>query len=1089
MITYPRIFSISTVGIRQHYNQDYLLHPSRTDFVGPNGVGKSIIGNLLQIIYIANPQHIDLGKGLKEKRVIENLPFGNNQEAYTFINIEVKPNSFFTVGACISKRGKSLITPFIVSDNKESMNNIFPYNKTKLVSWSNFTKTGNVQNDTIYKLEELYKSFEDSGLTITLFGGVHNPREEYYRYLFNHRIVGFDLRVGKNLETLATILQSFSRAGDFDPSSSNDLKDFLFGDDSNLIQENFKKYRTNLKVEMNRYNDFKNQEEELTAKQRIFKNLKELLDDYNDKKSICILAKQKYYFLKKYYEGKQLIIYQNELDELSKNQVVLQHKIDKSEIIVPKTLAFSKEMGSKRANLISAKTIIDKLKSIESQIKMLEDLTLSYTFEGAKLEEKINTYEVSSIEKIIKKATKIIEKYGSISNIENLITQQKEIISNRKKALDREALQQNRLKELVDKSSENSLLKMIVEEGKPISIERETILFYLLENGISLNKPSKPILGSRYATDLNVLKPEFISEDNESNGYWLQTGNLSEFVIKSLEEQQLGKIEDLVSIFDSIEGQVIKKIELLQNEKLELLQLEKREKNNIIEFKYLKIPNNFDFELIDYSTITELKNAYSLFCKIPDKITQLNLDKSKHELLLKTYEQEGMYSDLFNDSVFWEGFFEKQNSKYQLLWEKLVKHNSEITIQSNSNLSRISQLKNSLIHNLEEEQENTEKGLNVLNLYFPDSKDETEKKCSQLTIIELILLIKSKKESIEEINNTYENSEKEYVTGYKSTYNFCFSKNPDRELETLIKEFKYPFEKLELAALGLQIKHTDNISDALTEIEKSIKEVISSLSQLLDGVFTETKTKYIGYLASIKKLQEFFLGRKIGGAFFLTIETTKPNYSIDWIKNAHEELKQANLSGELFKLMSVDEFIKNLFEKINNQDLTIEKLLNPKTYIELVLDLVPIPNEDIDEEDSGILKIAEKVSGSTGETYAALMLLGIGRLELLNLTNANWARFIVLEEIANLDDINFELFLSIAQKDKEKYQILTMTPKPYNISNGGEWYQHRLVKSKKNKLVNLPMPVSYFKTSSYSEDLQTYLNREQNELDSSESIE
>ncbi len=64
-----------------------------------------------------------------------------------------------------------------------------------------------------------------------------------------------------------------------------------------------------------------------------------------------------------------------------------------------------------------------------------------------------------------------------------------------------------------------------------------------------------------------------------------------------------------------------------------------------------------------------------------------------------------------------------------------------------------------------------------------------------------------------------------------------------------------------------------------------------------------------------------------------------------------------------------------------------------------------------------------------------------------------------------------------------------MTPKPYNISNGGEWYQHRLVKSKKNKLVNLPMPVSYFKTSTYSEDLQTYLNRKQNELDSVESIE
>jgi DNA repair protein SbcC/Rad50 len=504
MITYPRIFSISTVGIRQHYNQNYLLHPLRTDFVGPNGVGKSIIGNLLQIIYIANPQLIDLGKGLKEKRVIENLPFGSNQEAYTFINIEVKTNSFLTVGACISKRGKSLITPFIISDNKESMNNIFPYNKTKLVSWCNFTKTGNIQNDTIYKVEELYKSFEDFGLTITFFGGVHNSKEEYYRHLLIHRIVGFDLRVSKNLETLATILQSFSRAGDFDPSSSNDLKDFLFGDDSNLIQENFKKYRINLKVEMDRYNDFKKQEAELTIKQRLFKDLKELHDDYNDKKSIYILAKQKYYLLKKDYEDKQLIIYRNELDELSKAQVLLQAKIDKLEIIVPKTLAFSKEMGGKKANLISAKTIIEKLKGVESQIKTLKDLKLSYSFEDVIFEENISTYEVSVIEKIIVKANKTIEKYGSISKIENLITQQKEIIDNRKKVLDTELSQQNRLKALVDKSNENSLLKMIVDEGTPLSIEREAILFYLLENGISLNKTSNPVSGSRYATSLDV---------------------------------------------------------------------------------------------------------------------------------------------------------------------------------------------------------------------------------------------------------------------------------------------------------------------------------------------------------------------------------------------------------------------------------------------------------------------------------------------------------------------------------------------------------------------------------------------------------
>ena len=52
MIEYPRIFSLSTVGVRKHYNQDYLLHQVRTDFTGNNGIGKSLIADLFQLIFI-----------------------------------------------------------------------------------------------------------------------------------------------------------------------------------------------------------------------------------------------------------------------------------------------------------------------------------------------------------------------------------------------------------------------------------------------------------------------------------------------------------------------------------------------------------------------------------------------------------------------------------------------------------------------------------------------------------------------------------------------------------------------------------------------------------------------------------------------------------------------------------------------------------------------------------------------------------------------------------------------------------------------------------------------------------------------------
>ena len=60
-MNYPRIYSLSTVGILKHYMHDYLFHSLRTDFVGGNGVGKSIIGDLLQLMFIYDTDLIKFG--------------------------------------------------------------------------------------------------------------------------------------------------------------------------------------------------------------------------------------------------------------------------------------------------------------------------------------------------------------------------------------------------------------------------------------------------------------------------------------------------------------------------------------------------------------------------------------------------------------------------------------------------------------------------------------------------------------------------------------------------------------------------------------------------------------------------------------------------------------------------------------------------------------------------------------------------------------------------------------------------------------------------------------------------------------------
>ena len=43
MKNYPRIYSLSTLGLIHHYENDYLFHNMRTDFVGDSGSGKSML--------------------------------------------------------------------------------------------------------------------------------------------------------------------------------------------------------------------------------------------------------------------------------------------------------------------------------------------------------------------------------------------------------------------------------------------------------------------------------------------------------------------------------------------------------------------------------------------------------------------------------------------------------------------------------------------------------------------------------------------------------------------------------------------------------------------------------------------------------------------------------------------------------------------------------------------------------------------------------------------------------------------------------------------------------------------------------------
>ncbi|MCX2476922.1 hypothetical protein OQZ33_21490 [Pedobacter sp. MC2016-05] len=119
-MNYPSIYSLSTVGVIKHYIHDYLFHHKRTDFIGSNGVGKSIIADILQMMFIFDKDLIRFGTdGLKkEERNINTLPY-KMKFAYCFLNVEVDQGKFILMGIQIQNQKNKRITPFLVTKSAD----------------------------------------------------------------------------------------------------------------------------------------------------------------------------------------------------------------------------------------------------------------------------------------------------------------------------------------------------------------------------------------------------------------------------------------------------------------------------------------------------------------------------------------------------------------------------------------------------------------------------------------------------------------------------------------------------------------------------------------------------------------------------------------------------------------------------------------------------------------------------------------------------------------------------------------------------------------------------------------------------------
>jgi hypothetical protein len=215
-------------------------------------------------------------------------------------------------------------------------------------------------------------------------------------------------------------------------------------------------------------------------------------------------------------------------------------------------------------------------------------------------------------------------------------------------------------------------------------------------------------------------------------------------------------------------------------------------------------------------------------------------------------------------------------------------------------------------------------------------------------------------------------------------------------------------------------------------------------------------------------LNTFFHGKLISNRFYFKIEfESNPALDIKWIEQLRRKFAQiaeAQIHEDLDPRRFIEEFHMNYTK--SRKTVPLDVLLNPKRYF--------ILNVKLTDENN------RKIPGSTGESYTAIALLGIARLSIVQDGERPGLRFIILEESATLDNVNFNMFPAIAKE--YGYQIITMTPKPYSIGGEEGWYIHQLLPGKDNRDINYPRVMSYFRTTKEQIQLDNYLNRKSNEL-------
>lgn len=1050
-MSYPRIYSLSTIGILKHYIHDYLFHPTRTDFIGDNGVGKSIIADLLQMMFVYDKNLIKFGTdGVKnEERLINTLPY-KTKCAYCFLNIEVDIRKYITIGIQVNSQKSKRIIPFVITKQADINLNIneLTLEKEELIFAKDLLKEKTSGEKEIVDIQDLATYlYEKEGLRLNFFSNNENVNT-YYKFLYDKHILPLNLSQDKNLRAFAKVIQSFSKAKTLILSgsqASKNLKEFLFEESDEDILVNFEKEQYELEKILREYESLNKDIQNLTNKQNKLTGLRELEQSLKAK-------------FKSFKESELHNTY-IELNQLRQNEdkgkrliATQQAELDKLKISIEKFPEEEKRIKQAYedadTNFNMFNLYEDSANSIEKLGEDINELKMSILPEvddswGNEIPEiDISSRSIEDIRREIAYAKPYLEKYNTLENIVEIRKEQSGVLDELKSSLKKEKETKEKLQELLEENNEDGLLHWYIKNLPEVNVEKLQAILYYATTPVS--KIFYPNNSSQYINP-NELMDDFEAAPTQE-GLWLKMGALNQFIQFNSDAKLLSDRTKLGKTVQQLVQKWITEVNTINNKLEQLTNITDGKKYDTKLFDYL-----FDISIVENSSIENLKSAVACILKIDEKILQLQSEKEKEEkkfleiknlFKIKFDKPEVVREKLIENRKNWslkkDQFYEQKGaseSKSESLETKIKKDKQDLQIIIDNLAEKETEFKTLNDSYYEYFQENiTDYSL------IPNSKEELERDYNEL--------LDQYKTSFISISNLFEETSNE--------------KNPAVQLA--IKDKSFSFRVLEEALLGNKIKSTDDITSALQEANQTRTTIADGIRDNMIKIFSRTAERYDKYADQVKRVNAFFIGRKIRKKFYFKLEfEANKEIKIDYIKQLAYEVRNTAIKGELQFGQSIVDFIEEFFKrqaKVKNK-VPIEKLLNPQTYFELSAKLSD--------------EFGKEIPGSTGETYSAIALLGVARLSAVQKENRNGLRFIILEELGSLDSSNFNTFPAIAEEFQ--YQIITMAPHTFNIGLSEDWYAHHLIKGKEDDNINYYPSASYFKTKNNNEDLNIYIDR------------